>query len=61
MAQLAARWGGNIRVGLEDNIYVEKGVLSEGSAPLVRRAVEICAEAGRKVATVAEARALIRE
>jgi 3-keto-5-aminohexanoate cleavage enzyme len=61
MARLAARWGGNLRVGLEDNVYLDKGVLAEGSAPLVKRAAEICAEAGRRVATVAEARALIRE
>src|SRR5262249_42418476 len=35
MAELAAMRGGNLRVGLEDNIYLEKGVLAEGSAPLV--------------------------
>ena len=59
MAALAARWGGNLRVGLEDNIYLEKGVLAEGSAPLVARAKEICAQVGRAVATVAEARTLL--
>ena len=57
MAELAAMWGGNARVGLEDNIYLDKGVLAEGSAPLVARAVELCRRHGRKVATVAEARA----
>ena len=61
MAAVAARWGGNVRVGLEDNIYLEKGVLAEGSAPLVAKAVEICKAAGRKVATVSEARQLLRE
>jgi 3-keto-5-aminohexanoate cleavage enzyme len=60
MAALAARWGGNLRVGLEDNIYLAKGVLAEGSAPLVERARALCAETGRAVATVAEARALLR-
>ncbi|HEY1585230.1 MAG TPA: 3-keto-5-aminohexanoate cleavage protein, partial [Polyangia bacterium] len=59
MAELAAMWGGNARVGLEDNIYVDKGVLAEGSAPLVARAVELCGRHGRTVATVAEARALL--
>ena len=34
------RLGGHARVGIEDNIYLEKGVLSEGSAPLVLRAAE---------------------
>jgi len=59
MAELAAMWGGNARVGLEDNIYVDKGVLAEGSAPLVARAAELCGRHGRKVATVAEARAIL--
>ena len=59
MAELAARWGGNVRVGLEDNIYLDKGVLAEGSAPLVARAKEICERAGRKVATIAEARQIL--
>src|SRR6185312_16412569 len=27
MAALAAMWGGNLRVGLEDNVYLDKGVL----------------------------------
>jgi 3-keto-5-aminohexanoate cleavage enzyme len=60
MAELAAALGGNIRVGLEDNIYLEKGVLAQGSAPLVARAAEVCQAAGRAVATVAEARALLQ-
>jgi 3-keto-5-aminohexanoate cleavage enzyme len=38
MTELAMRLGGQVRVGLEDNIYLSKGVLSEGSAPLVTRA-----------------------
>jgi 3-keto-5-aminohexanoate cleavage enzyme len=59
MAELAALWGGNARVGLEDNIYVDKGVLAEGNAPLVARAVELCQRRGRAVATVAEARQLL--
>ena len=59
MVELAAMWGGNARVGLEDNIYVATGVLAEGSAPLVARAVELCERHGRKVASVDEARALL--
>jgi 3-keto-5-aminohexanoate cleavage enzyme len=60
MAQLAAKWGGNVRVGLEDNVYLDKGVLAEGSAPLVVKAKEICAAAGRQVATVAQAREMLK-
>jgi 3-keto-5-aminohexanoate cleavage enzyme len=59
MAELAVRWGGNARVGLEDNIYLDKGVLAEGSAPLVARAVELCQRHGRAVASIAEARQLL--
>jgi len=57
MVEVAAAWGGNARVGLEDNIYLDKGVLAEGSAPLVARAAELCKARGRKVASVSEARA----
>jgi 3-keto-5-aminohexanoate cleavage enzyme len=57
MADLAIAWGGNARVGLEDNIYLDKGVLAEGSAPLVARAAELCRVRGRAIATIAEARA----
>jgi 3-keto-5-aminohexanoate cleavage enzyme len=59
LAEAAAELGGNLRVGLEDNIYLDKGVLSEGSAPLVERAVLSCQKAGRAVATIAEARAIL--
>lgn len=59
MAQLAAQLGGNVRVGLEDNIYLDKGVLAAGSAPLVERAVQSCQAAGRRIATIAEARTIL--
>jgi 3-keto-5-aminohexanoate cleavage enzyme len=48
MTELAMRLGGHARVGLEDNIYLEKGVLSEGSAPLVARAAAYARSIGRK-------------
>lgn len=47
--------GGNARAGLEDTLYVEKGVLSAGSAPLVTRAVRLAEGLGRQVATVPDA------
>lgn len=59
MAEAAAQLGGNLRVGLEDNIYLEKGVLAAGSAPLVEKAVTLCRAAGRSVATTAEARQIL--
>ena len=59
MAEAAAQLGGNLRVGLEDNIFLEKGVLAAGSAPLVEKAVALCQAAGRAIATPEEARALL--
>jgi 3-keto-5-aminohexanoate cleavage enzyme len=47
MTELAMRLGGHARVGLEDNIYLSKGVLSEGSAPLVARAAAYARSIGR--------------
>src|SRR5262249_49111980 len=38
MADLAIRRGGHARVGLEDNVFVDKGVLAKGSYELVERA-----------------------
>ncbi|RMH41996.1 MAG: hypothetical protein D6689_09560 [Deltaproteobacteria bacterium] len=59
MAELALRRGGHVRVGLEDNIYLDKGVLAEGSAPLVDRAVRMARDVGRPIASPAEARRLL--
>ncbi len=51
--------GGHIRVGLEDNIWVDKGKLAEGSWDLVRKAAEICKVADREVATVDDTRKML--
>jgi 3-keto-5-aminohexanoate cleavage enzyme len=59
MAQLALRLGGNIRVGLEDNIYLRKGVLAQGSWALCREARRLADEAGRRLAAPEEARAIL--
>jgi uncharacterized protein (DUF849 family) len=48
--------GGNVRVGLEDNLYLEKGVLAS-NAQLVDRACTIVESMGASVQTPAEARA----
>lgn len=58
--ELAARRGGNARVGLEDNIYVSKGVLARGNWELVAEAARRAREQGRTLATPQEARALLR-
>lgn len=59
MAELALALGGHVRVGLEDNLFVSKGVLARGSDELVALAVNLAARAGRAPATPTEARALL--
>ena len=48
--------GGHVRVGLEDNLYMAKGVLAPSNAVLVERAARIIQELGDTVATPDEAR-----
>jgi uncharacterized protein (DUF849 family) len=58
---VAQAWlaGGHVRVGLEDNIYISKGVLAEANAVLVARARDIVLSLGGEIATAAEARELL--
>ena len=58
---LAQTWllGGNVRVGLEDNIYLSKGVLAKSNAELVAKARRIVEDLGGAIASVAEARAML--
>lgn len=58
--ELVATRGGNSRVGLEDNIYLSKGVLAKGNHELVAEAARRAKAAGRTLANPAEARALLR-
>ena len=55
MVAQSAVLGGNVRVGLEDNLYLEKGVLAS-NAQLVERARTIVESMGASVQTPAEAR-----
>lgn len=55
MAVQAALMGGNIRVGLEDNLYLEKGVLAT-NAQLVARAKDIVERMGARILSSAETR-----
>lgn len=59
LTELAVRMGGHARVGLEDNIYLDKGVLAQGSAPLVERLVKYSEQMGRKVADPATTRTML--
>ena len=51
--------GGHVRVGLEDNLYLEKGKLAPSNAALVEKAVKIIDILGDQVATAAEARQML--
>jgi 3-keto-5-aminohexanoate cleavage enzyme len=59
MVRLALTLGGNARVGLEDNVFVQKGVLAQGSWELCEEARRIAREVGRPLAMPDEARALL--
>lgn len=58
---LAQTWllGGHVRVGLEDNIYLSKGVLAKSNAELVAKARRILDDLGASIASPDEARAII--
>jgi 3-keto-5-aminohexanoate cleavage enzyme len=56
----SAERGGNARVGLEDNIYVSKGVLAKGNWDLVAEAAKRAQAKGRTLATPQQARELLR-
>ena len=51
--------GGNVRVGLEDNFYLPSGEMARSNGELVARAARMATDAGRRLATVGEARELL--
>lgn len=51
--------GGHARCGLEDNVRLDRHTLAPSNAALVKRVVECCEDAGRTVATAAEARQML--
>jgi uncharacterized protein (DUF849 family) len=51
--------GGHVRVGLEDTIYIDKGVLAPSNAALVEKAVRIVTELGGTPASAGEAREIL--
>jgi uncharacterized protein (DUF849 family) len=52
--------GGHARVGLEDNIFIERGVLAKTNAELVTKAVRIIRDLGQDIATPKEAKELLK-
>lgn len=59
MLALAFLMGGHVRVGMEDSVYIEKGVLVKNNAQLVEKGVGIVESLGGAIATPAEARAIL--
>jgi 3-keto-5-aminohexanoate cleavage enzyme len=51
--------GGSIRVGLEDNFYLPDGSMARSNGELIAKARQMCEDAGRRPATVAQARELL--
>ena len=51
--------GGHVRVGFEDNLYIEKGVLAKSNGELVEKVVKIAKLLGREIATPDEARRIM--
>jgi 3-oxoadipate:acetyl-CoA acetyltransferase len=52
--------GGHCRTGMEDNVRLDRDTLAPSNAALVRVVAGLCAEHGRRIAPVADARALLR-
>ena len=59
MVTLSMLLGGHARVGVEDNIYLSRGVLAKSNGELVEKCVRIARELGREIASPAEARAIL--
>jgi 3-keto-5-aminohexanoate cleavage enzyme len=51
--------GGHVRVGFEDNLYLEKGVLAKSNGELVEKAAKIATLLGRDIASPSEARKIL--
>jgi uncharacterized protein (DUF849 family) len=59
LATMAALMGANVRVGLEDSLYIGRGELAPSNAAQVRKIRHILEELGMEIATPGEARAML--
>ena len=59
MCNMSLLMGGNVRVGLEDNLYVEKGRIAKSNAEQVEKIARIAGELGIEPATPDEARKIL--
>lgn len=59
VATMASLMGGNVRVGLEDSLYIARGELASSNAEQVRKIRRILEELGMEIATPDEARTML--
>lgn len=59
MATAASQMGGNVRVGLEDSLFIARGELARSNAEQVAKIRRIVEELGSEVATPEEAREIL--
>ena len=59
MTTMGLELGGHVRVGFEDNLYLEKGILATSNAQFVERVVQLAEERGRPVASPQDARRIL--
>lgn len=59
LAELAIKYGGHVRVGLEDNIYLEKGLLTKSNAELVEKIAKMAEKHGREIASPSDTRKIL--
>jgi len=60
MATMAIMIGGHVRVGLEDNLLIERGVLAKSNAEQVEKVVRLARELGREIASPEETRQMLK-
>ncbi|MDI6761838.1 MAG: 3-keto-5-aminohexanoate cleavage protein [Thermodesulfobacteriota bacterium] len=59
MVTMGMLLGGHVRVGMEDNLYISRGVMAESNAQFVEKTDRIAREIGRPIATPDEAREIL--
>ena len=59
LSTMAIHMGGHTRVGLEDNIFLKKGVLAKSNAELVEKVVSLANIMHREIASPEEARKIL--
>ena len=59
LSTMAIHMGGHVRVGLEDNIYIKKGVLAKSNADLVKKIVDLAELLNRKIASPDDTRKIL--